>query len=159
MATRTTPVHDTALPLLKRINQGLFTKAKVARELNVLPQHVTNWLARGIPAARLHDVAALCGLSTDAYRREAGLPINAKAPKIDGDALTAAERELLEAFRAGTGRWRATVAHLLSVAPERQDEVADVILALVAKLADPPVPDAKVKQAFGVAAKRSSAKA
>lgn len=77
-----------------------------------------------------------------------------------GDAsLSAAELDLLAAYRAGTGRWRATVAHLLGVAPERQDEVADVILALVAKMAAAPVPDAKVKQAFGVAAKRSSAKA
>lgn len=80
--------------------------------------------------------------------------------ELEGSAaLSAAELDLLTAYRAGTGRWRATVAHLLNVGPERQDEVADVILALVAKLAAQPVPDAKVKQAFGVAAKRSSAKA
>ncbi len=28
------------------------TKAELARRLGVLPQHITNWYSRGIPAAR-----------------------------------------------------------------------------------------------------------
>lgn len=69
------------MPLMKRIGEGKFTKAGAAKKLNVLSQHITNWLRRGIPATRLHDVADLCGLDTDAYRLEAGLPTARRQPK------------------------------------------------------------------------------
>lgn len=79
MSRRETEIHRTALPLLRRINEGKFTRTDVARKLDVKAQHVTNWLSRGVPSARLPDVAALCGVSTDQYRLEAGLLRGAKA--------------------------------------------------------------------------------
>ena len=72
-----------------------------------------------------------------------------------GEATTAAERELLEAYRAGTGRWRATLKHMVNVTPERQDEVAEALLVLIAKIAADPVADVKVERAFGSAAKKA----
>lgn len=86
MAKRKLPIHQSAMPLIKLINEGKFTKSVVALKLHVLPQHVTNWLKRGIPAKRLHDVADLCGLSTDEYRREAGLPTHARGKQGTLDA-------------------------------------------------------------------------
>lgn len=73
MAKRKTEMHRNALPLMQRINEGKTTRGKVAKALDVGPQHVTNWLRRGIPAARIPDVANHIGISTDEYRLEAGL--------------------------------------------------------------------------------------
>lgn len=148
MATRSTPVHDTALPLLRRINDGRFTKAEAARSLGVLPQHITNWLARGIPAAQLHRVAALCKLTTDQYRAEAGLPVNEMAQRQTA-GLTPDETRILDAYRAASGTWKAVIAVMVTVSPDRQDRVAAALLPLAAE----PVADAKVKKAFGKAPK------
>lgn len=90
MRKRTTPVHQSAMPLQKRINDGKFTKSQLAAKLDVRPQHVTNWLSRGIPSRRIQDVAALCGLNSDDYLREAGIESKHAAPKqqkLDSPAL------------------------------------------------------------------------
>lgn len=105
MAKRQNEVHRTALPLLQRINAGKFTRTQVAKKLDVQQQHVTNWLRRGIPASRLSDVAALCEISTDEYRLEAGLVKFSKAKQgklasaphtADFDALPAGLQDYIE---------------------------------------------------------------
>ena len=78
VAKRKRAVHQSALPLLNFINSGKLTRAEVARKLNLDVQNVTNWLARGVPAKQLPEVAALCDLSTDEYRAQAGLGVKTR---------------------------------------------------------------------------------
>ncbi|MBE0615224.1 MAG: hypothetical protein IH604_16245 [Burkholderiales bacterium] len=78
MAKRKRAVHQSAMPLLNCINSGRLTRAEVAKKLNLDVQNVTNWLARGIPAKQLPEVAALCDLSTDEYRAQAGLGVKTR---------------------------------------------------------------------------------
>jgi transcriptional regulator with XRE-family HTH domain len=81
MSRREHPVAQSAMPLLSRITAKKFTKAEVARRMNVLPQHVTNWLRRGVPPKVLPQIAELCEISTDDYLVEAGLK-KPRAPKL-----------------------------------------------------------------------------
>ncbi len=100
MSRRETEIHRTAIPLLRRINEGRFTRTEAAKKLDVLQQHITNWLRRGVPSARMPDVATLCGLSTDEYRLEAGLLSKGAKPK-QGKLTTALHIEDFEVLPDG----------------------------------------------------------
>jgi len=65
-------IHKSALPLLRRINDGTLTRADVSAHFG-FPVNVSNWLVRGISAKRLPEVAAACGLTTEEYLAEAGM--------------------------------------------------------------------------------------
>lgn len=146
-------------------SDGLGTRIRHARKLRGMTQQA---LAK---AAHIKQ-PSLSLLETGETKEIAGLTLVgiAKALKIRpewlllneapmdaqiGDALTAPERELLEAYRAGTGRWRATLKHMVNVTPERQDEVAEALLVLIAKISADPVSDARVEKAYGMAAKKT----
>lgn len=74
MAYRQRPVHDTAIPLQNWMLENRKKGVDVARQLNISQsQTITNWLARGIPAYKIPDVAKLCGFSTDQYLSLVGL--------------------------------------------------------------------------------------
>ena len=97
MAKRKRAVHQSAMPLFKFINSGRLTRAEVAKKLNLDVQNVTNWLARGIPAKQLSDVAALCELSTDQYRAQAGLGVKTR-PNRPEDVMAAHGYQALPIF-------------------------------------------------------------
>lgn len=66
-------------PLLDRwLNLPKETKATFARKMGVPQANVTNWIARGIPPAKLPKAAKLVGLTADTYLMEQGL---LEAPK------------------------------------------------------------------------------
>ena len=67
MSTRVRPVHRSAIPLLNAMQAGRFTRASASLKLGVSVQVLGNWLARGVPARRAPDVAALLGMPTDRY--------------------------------------------------------------------------------------------
>lgn len=46
------------------------TQADLARALGVLPQHLTNWRKRGIPADRCPDIERVTGLRCEELRPE-----------------------------------------------------------------------------------------
>jgi hypothetical protein len=99
VAKRKRAVHQSAMPLLNCINSGRLTRAEVAKKLNLDVQNVTNWLARGIPAKQLPDVAALCELSTDEYRAQAGLGVKVKTrPNRPEDVMAAHGYHALPTF-------------------------------------------------------------
>lgn len=61
--------HDPGAPLRRRVStRG--ERAALARKLDVRPQDITNWLARGVPQGRIPDVAHAFGLSEEEYRAE-----------------------------------------------------------------------------------------
>jgi len=88
MAKRQKPVHQTALPLKQWMDARNKSGVQVAKLLNIsMSQTITNWLARGVPAYRIPEVAALCGLTTDEYRIQAGLApgsVKGKQPTLLG---------------------------------------------------------------------------
>ncbi len=74
MANRQKPVHPSALPLARRLDDRSFTRAGVSDALKLENvQNVTNWLARGVPAGRMQQLARLFGLTLEEYQREAGM--------------------------------------------------------------------------------------
>ena len=74
MAHRQKPVHPSALPLARRLDDRSFTRGGVSDALKLdNVQNVTNWLARGVPHSRMPQLARLFGLTVDEYLREAGM--------------------------------------------------------------------------------------
>lgn len=73
MAKRKNPIHQTAMPLYAYMQGAKVRGTTVAERIGVKSQHVFNWLVRGIPAEQISNVAALCGISTDEYRKQAGI--------------------------------------------------------------------------------------
>jgi hypothetical protein len=74
MAHRQKPVHQSALPLARRLGDRSFTRAGISDALKLENvQNVTNWLARGVPAGRMPALAQLFGLTVDEYLQEAGM--------------------------------------------------------------------------------------
>jgi hypothetical protein len=96
MSRRQAPIARSAMPLIARINAGRFTKAELARKLNVPPQNVTNWLSRGIPPAVIPKIAELCEVSTDDYLVEAGLKKPRAGNPTAGEPMTYEDQPLME---------------------------------------------------------------
>ena len=101
MANRKKDVYKTAIPLYQLIEQGSLTRASIVKSLAVSNQTITNWLARGVPAARLTEVAEVCGMNTDEYRYNAGmssrLPVGGKSLSIGIEGLPKFMRAYLQA--------------------------------------------------------------
>lgn len=118
MGTRKTEVHRSALPLLRRIKDGRLKRQEVEKKLDIKPQHLTNWLTRGVPARRLPDVAAVCDLSTDEYRLEAGMVIRARGKDLLAQALLTDFRALPEGLREHIARKTAALRELCQDMPK-----------------------------------------
>jgi hypothetical protein len=90
MKERKRVIHPSAVPLLACIDSGKFTRKEVARRLGLANQaNVTNWLARGIPARQIPEVAQLCGLSSEEYLARAGMTRTHPSGKVSTTALMA----------------------------------------------------------------------
>jgi len=96
MAHRQKPVHQSALPLARRLGDRSFTRAGISEALKLENvQNVTNWLARGVPAGRMPALARLFGLTVDEYLQEAGM-----APKSPRDRKNVAAASHMENFQS-----------------------------------------------------------
>ena len=136
MANRTREVCDLSLPLLRRINEGKFTKSGAAAMLEKLlgkpvrPQDITNWLARGIPPARIPAVARICGISTDQYYSEAGAKVTG-APSSPPEQLPDDELSLLRAYRSVSATHKMAAHNFLKATPKQVDMFTESILTQV----------------------------
>lgn len=93
------PKHDRTMPagpLQQWLTQkGRGSKSALATKLKLENQAVlTNWLSRGIPLHRFHDVCEAIGITENRYRAEAGLNVRGK---VQGELDTT---ELLSHFEA-----------------------------------------------------------
>lgn len=121
------------------------TSAAVATECKVTPQAVAGWRKTGRMAKRhLQKIAKLTGRPLEYFLEDQHL-----ARQNQASYLTDDEAALVQAYRAALPRWKLTLKHMLLVSPERQDEVAEALLILIAKIAAEPVSDARVEQAYG----------
>lgn len=132
-------------PLFSRLVRRPGGIAQFARDLNVSTQRVTNWRKRGIPAGVLPQVAGVLKMTVDEYLTQAGMGSGLPAR----EALAPDEKQLLDAYRSALPRWKATLKHMVNVRPERQDEVAEALLILIAKIAADPVSDSRVVESYG----------
>lgn len=63
------------------------------------------------------------------------------------DSLNEDEIQLLVDYRAASGRWRVAIRHMAKLKGDRaQDEAADTMNFVLAKIATEPVPDSKLNQ-------------
>ncbi len=62
-----------ARPLIEWLDsKGRGAKSKFARDINISPARLTNWLRRGVPEGQLYVVADKMGMSYERYRRLIG---------------------------------------------------------------------------------------
>jgi len=132
--------HPTAAPLLDALNAGKLTRADIQQKLGLgSRQVVTNWLAYGVPARHLPSVAALCGLSTDAYRERVGLAGADPDSRID-PAVTRTEQLL-----ANYGALPAWMQDYFLRKMKEARKYADVLPEFMARDAASPVDEAKLR--------------
>ncbi len=135
-------------PLFKRLGDAFGAAATFARDLSISHQRLTNWRTRGIPAAQLHLVAAALDITVEQYLKETGRVPVARQPAAN--YLTDDERELLDLYRAASGRWKVAIKHMAKLRGDAvQDEAAESMTVVLAKIAADPVPDHKVEAAYG----------
>jgi|CXWL01.1.fsa_nt_gi hypothetical protein len=146
-------------PLFTRIGDSFGAAAKFALGSGISHQRLTNWKRRGIPAAELPAVAAALGISVEQYLKETGQATSHVARQVTGSYLTDDERELLDLYRAATGRWKIAIKHMAKLrGDDVQDEAAESMTILLAKIAATPVDDRKVEAAYGLPPGRAPAK-
>lgn len=145
-------------PLFARLRKKPGAASKFARDLGISEQRLTNWKRRGLPPAALPGVAAALGLTVEAYLKEAGHDLHVARSPV-ADYLTDDERELLDLYRAATGRWRLAIKHMAALRGDHvQDEAAESMNAVFAKIAAEPVDDGRVAAAYGLPPKESRRK-
>lgn len=98
MAKRQHAIHQTAMPLNKRFLDGSLTRKKVADLLGIGVQNVTNWLRRGVPAEKIDEVAAICGLTESEYKSEAGIRVKSVTKPRQADLGNSAILDHLDAL-------------------------------------------------------------
>lgn len=138
-----------AAPLFLRLGDRPGAVAKFARDMGISQQRVTNWRNRGLPAAELPSVAAALGITVEQYLKEAG-----REPQVlrqqTADYLTDDERELLEAYRSATGRWKVAIKHMAKLRGDaNQDEAADTMNYALAKIFAMPASDERLEETYG----------
>lgn len=138
-----------AAPLFSRLGEKAGAAAKFARDLGISEQRLTNWKRRGIPPGSLPTVAAHIGVSVESYLQEAGVaPLAAHSPVAD--YLTEDEKEMIVLYRAATGRWKVAIKHMAKLRGDHaQDEAAESLTIILAKIAADPVSDRRVEEAYG----------
>lgn len=144
MATDREPLHKSMAPVLDFIkatnaNEGEFAK----KALEISHGRFTNWKRRGVPQGMQTKVARAIGLSTDAYLAQIGRPTGAAVLQPD-------EREILDAYRGASPRWRLAIRFLVTVDTEFQDEVSASINNLVAKMSKKPATNKRVEDTYGL---------
>lgn len=138
-------------PLFTRIGDSFGAAAKFALGSGISHQRLTNWKRRGIPSAELPAVAAALGISVEQYLKETGQTTPQVARQVTGSYLTDDERELLDLYRAATGRWKIAIKHMAKLRGDAvQDEAAESMTVILAKIAAEPVADARVEAAYGL---------
>lgn len=141
-------------PLFARLTKP-GAAARFARDMVVSHQRLTNWKRRGVPSAMLPEITATLGMTVEEYLHEAGRePLMAR--QTTSFYLTDDERELVELYRAATGRWKVAIRHMAALRGDtRQDEAADSMNYVLAKIAADPAPNHAVEAAYGIPPGRS----
>ena len=134
-------------PLFERL-KGRADAAAFARVIGVSPQVVSNWRHRGVPSAMLPKVAAVLGITVEAYLEAAGRPVHRLEQPV-APYLSAEERQLLDNYRRAHPRWQLTLQLLAKLESNgNQDEVAESMNILLAKIAAEPVADERLGPAW-----------
>lgn len=138
-----------AAPLFRRLGDQSGAVAKFARQYGISQQRITNWRKRGLPAAELPAICAALGVSVEQYLKEAG-----QVPHVlrqqTAEYLLDDERELLQAYRSSTGRWKVVIMNMARLRGNaNQDEAADTMNYVLTKIFAMPVTDARVEETYG----------
>jgi hypothetical protein len=120
-------------PLFGRLSKG--GAAKIAEQLNVSEQVISNWKRRGVPAAEVGRIAAVLGISYEQYMLEAGRPLNVAQPA----QYTLAEMETV----------RGALKQALAILEKRAEAPVTIVRKPLFSTLDgnkSPSPDEKIKQ-------------
>lgn len=67
-----------------------------------------------------------------------------------GTSLSSDERELVQDYRGASARWKVSLRYMAKLRGDRaQEEIAEGVNVLLAKIATDPVPDRRVEDAYG----------